>query len=323
MLFSIVTRLLVCLLLSVLVVHESHSLLLAVGLAVAVAWLFGRYIARPIEELLQGTQGLIEGKFETRIETTRTDEFGKLQRNFNRLGEVLTQHEEYRRQWVADTSHELRTPLAVLRAEIEAIQDGIHEPDEKTLAVLHSEVLHLNKLVNDLYELARSDQGELDFRLTEVSLDEVVRETAEAFNERFVQGKLGLKLKARPVKVLADRGRLKQLFHNLCENSYRYTDPGGSLRIETRVEGDKAVVTFDDTAPAVDPQMLEQLFERFYRVEASRTRGRGGSGLGLAICKKIAEAHQGELSAELSQLGGLRFTLTLPRSDVDAKSPDR
>ena len=122
---------------------------------------------------------------------------------------------------------------------------------------------------------------------------------------------LELHLPDEPVMVLADEGRLGQLLGNLLENSLRYTDSGGRLRLEARIDGKELLLQFDDSAPGVAADALPKLFDRFYRVETSRNRATGGAGLGLAISAKIAEAHGGSLTAAASPLGGLRLSLRL------------
>ncbi len=117
---------------------------------------------------------------------------------------------------------------------------------------------------------------------------------------------------AARARVFGDRDRLAQMFRNLLENSVRYTDPGGRARVSLRIVDGRATVDIDDTAPGVPAEALERLFERFYRVESSRSRANGGTGLGLAICRSIAAAHGGEIAAAPSPLGGLRITVRLP-----------
>lgn len=229
------------------------------------------------------------------------------------LTRTLEAAEQSRRDWVADTSHELRTPLAVLRAEIEALQDGVHEVSEQTLGVLHSEVLHLTKLVSDLNELAQADAGGLSYRFAPVDFGAVLRSVADGFRERLSQ--IGLKLEIEikgQCQVEGDPDRLRQLWINLFENSLRYTNSGGLIRVEMAKREGTVQALIKDSAPGVPEGMHQQLFERFFRADPSRTRGRGGSGIGLALVRTIVETHGGTVSAAASDLGGLELRMTLP-----------
>ena len=273
------------------------------------------HLLRPIKELTKGTHALISGQFTTRIPVTTRDELGQLSNDFNTLAITLEKNEQARQQWVADISHELRTPLAVLRGEIEALQDGIRQPGAQTFDVLHSEVMHLGRLVDDLYELSMSDIGALNYKKIRVDPVGILKGTIELFEPRFAEKRLQLR-SGLPNDVsfslLADPDRLQQLFSNVLENSLRYTDSPGQLSIRMKTDTNRLVLTFEDSAPGVPKEHIPKLFERLHRVEVSRNRDKGGAGLGLAICSNIVEAHQGEISASASVHGGLAITITFP-----------
>ena len=262
-----------------------------------------------------GARRLAAGAFSTRIDTGRRDELGDLVRDFNTLAASLETAEQARRLWVADTSHELRTPLAVLRAQIEALQDGIHQASAQSLGRLHDEVLRMTRLVDDLHELARADSHALGLRLELVRPQDILAEVVSRLEPRGAAR--GLRVECESAEgtgaaALADPDRLRQVFGNLMENAIRYTDPGGTIRVrEGRAPGTVLLVV-EDSAPGVPDSKLPRLFERFFRVDSSRSRGSGGSGLGLAICRAIVEAHDGTISAAASPLGGLAVTVALP-----------
>ncbi|MBM3222380.1 MAG: HAMP domain-containing protein [Candidatus Tectomicrobia bacterium] len=288
---------------------------LAVALAAGVSILLGRHLLAPIQKLLAGTRALTAGQFTMRLGVTSGDELGQLAADFNVLAQTLEHNEDMRRQWTADISHELRTPLTILRGEIEALQDGLRPANAETLQSLHAEVLRLQTLVHDLYELSLSDLGALHYRKTPVELTAVLDEALLAFRERFTSKALTLETPGLPgeaVLLFADRARLHQLLSNLLEDSLRYTDPGGCVRV-WYIRQEKAVVLHvQDSAPGVSPDALPHLFDRFYRTDTSRTRSPGGAGLGLAICKNIAEAHGGQIAVQPSPLGGVWIQVTLP-----------
>lgn len=293
-----------------------HALGIALGVivgALLLAWLLSRWLLKPVGELAAGTRSLALGDFSVRLADTRNDELGDLARDFNRLAAALEQHRDSRRQWGADIAHELRTPLAILRGEIQALEDGVRQPTPAALASLRAECERLNGLVDDLYQLALSDRGALEYRFRPLDLAPLIRETADLHRHALAEAGIALEVAPMPaLKLRGDAARLAQLFTNLLSNSGRYTDAPGRVVIAASNTGGRIIVTLDDTAPGVPPDALPRLFDRLYRVESSRNRAAGGSGLGLSIARSIVEAHGGELVASPSALGGLRMTLTLP-----------
>ena len=226
---------------------------------------------------------------------TTTDELGKLASDFNLLALTLEKNEQARRQWVADISHELRTPIGILRGEIEALQDGVRQADADALQSLQSETLRLGRLVDDLYQLSMSDLGALNYCKSDLAAFELVKEVVESYRHEFLQRNIRLQLSGKgDFRVFGDGERLRQLFTNLLDNSLKYTDEGGLLKIETHAGRQHLIIDFMDTSPAVPEEALERLFERLYRAENSRNRETGGAGLGLSICRNIVEGPPGE-----------------------------
>ena len=212
---------------------------LAAGLAAALAFYLSRRLLEPVKRIAFFTHQLAGGKYDARVEVTAHHEVGQLMRDFNSLALTLQRNEESRRQFVADVSHELRTPLAVLRGELEALEDGVRQFTPEALKSLQSETALLGKLVNDLYDLSLSDVGALSYRKVDMDLNETLRGTVETFRERLAQRSLSLNLEIPrdAITVFADEGRLQQLFGNLLENSARYTDAGGVMRVSAAVAG--------------------------------------------------------------------------------------
>jgi two-component system sensor histidine kinase BaeS len=288
-------------------------LLLATGLSL----LLSKRLVRPLQDLAGATHLLAAGRFSTRVEVVSADELGQLAEHFNTLAITLEKNEQARRQWVADISHELRTPVAILRGEIEALQDGIRQPNPDSLRSLHGEVLRLAHLVEDLYQLAMSDLGALTYQKENLDIIGLLKETIAIHNTKFSDKGVTL-TSALPsentVEIFGDTGRLRQLFANLLDNSLKYTNTGGELHIGTTCHARIVTIDFQDSAPGVAEMDMERVFERLYRVEISRNRETGGAGLGLAICRNIVEAHQGKISAKSSPLGGLWVQVELPRT---------
>ena len=281
-------------------------------LSALVAVLLAAHFRRPIGRLAQGARALADGRFDTRLPATRSDELGELAGHFNALAARLEGAEDARRQWVADTSHELRTPLAVLRAQLEAVQDGVRSADPAHVAAMLRQVLALSKTVDELYALARADVGALDCRREPLDLWLLAVEEAQSFAERLHAAALVLDVKAAPpaARVLADPDRMRQVLRNLFENSLRYTSAPGRVRLSAQVIDGQVALAIDDSAPGVPDAALARLGERFYRVDASRSRAGGGAGLGLALCTRLVEAQGGRLAFAHSPMGGLRVTLS-------------
>jgi signal transduction histidine kinase len=236
---------------------------------------------------------------------------------FNSLATSLKELDSGHRQWVADTSHELRTPIAVLRAQVEAFQDGVHEITPRNLAVLHSEIMALSKLVDDLHWLAKYDVGQIRAQATALDINQTLQDVLESFEERREAKEIALDNQVPAEERLivdGDPTRIRQVITNLVENSLRYTNKGGTLKISHSRAERSLKLLFEDTEPGVPDELMPKLFDRFFRVESSRSRTMGGSGLGLAICLNNMQMLGGTIEASHSDMGGLKIELTLPAS---------
>lgn len=298
---------------------QTHTMLLAaaaaLGLSLLAAWLLTRHLLTPIRDLSTGASAIANGHLGECIPVRGGDELGELAQAFNTMAIQLAAQEATRRTWISESSHELRTPLAVLRAEIEALQDGVRSPDATTLARLHKQVVQLTLLVDDLRRTLDNAPADGALDLSVLSPVALLLETVTGFRDRYRGADITLdtrELNASDASVRGDAGRLTQVYANLLENSLRYTRAGGRLCLASRIEGDRLIMHFDDTPPAPPEASLPLLFERFYRAEPSRSRALGGSGLGLAICRTLVEAHGGSISAAASPLGGLSIRIALP-----------
>jgi two-component system sensor histidine kinase BaeS len=300
--------------------HQKSALITAVLGLVLVVVVFSlplaRRLIRPVRTIAAATRELASGRYTVRVPVTSSDELGQLASSFNAMAVALEKNEKARRQWVADISHELRTPIAVLRGEIEALMEGVRETTPEAVRSLHSEVMRLNRLVDDLHQLTLSDLGALTYRKESIDLMEVLTDSVDAHRAEFDRKDITLDRDIprgqAQTPVFADRERLRQLFSNLLGNSLKYTDSGGRLVVRVRRDGAIIVVELEDSAPGVPADEMEKLFDRLYRVETSRSRTSGGAGLGLAICRNIVEAHGGTITASPSPLGGLLMRVSIP-----------
>ncbi|WP_322027579.1 ATP-binding protein [Burkholderia sp. BCC1977] len=284
--------------------------LLAALLAVALT----RAFLAPVRRMAEAGHLLASGDYTVRIPELGGDEFGQLAGDFNQMAASLESSARARRDFIADISHELRTPLAILRGELEALEDGVRPPSAATFASLQAEISMLNQLISDLHELSLADIGALTFERLPVDFAHLVEGTAEAFRERLSAKRLDLELEipVAPSRISGDPYRLTQLMQNLLENALRYTDPGGRVRVAVEPGDGWLKVDVQDSFPAVPEPLLPHLFDRLFRVDASRSRQSGGSGLGLALCKHIVDAHGGTIDAMRSPYGGLWIRLRLP-----------
>jgi len=289
---------------------------IAIGLLAAVlanAALIAHWLSRRLTALSAGAAALAQGRYGTRLDIRGDDELERLAGDFNRLAAALEAAQRARQQWIADIAHELRTPLATLRAEIEALEDGVRPLTRDGMASLAQETSQLTRLVEDLRTLSLSDLGALSYHKETVALAEIIEDCLTSQRKAIHDKPLELQLQLdASLQVDADADRLTQVLGNLLQNTLRYTDAPAQLRVVLAASGDNAVVTWEDSAPGVPAQNLPHLTDRLYRIDDSRARSSGGSGLGLAIVAAIIQAHDGHLAADASPLGGLRWVIQLP-----------
>ncbi|MGZ8189391.1 MAG: ATP-binding protein [Methylosarcina sp.] len=284
-------------------------------LSAALALLLAYFLGRPLKRIAAAVKMLAVGRYDVRLPVESGDELGQLARDYNDVAEALARSEQARRRWMADISHELRTPLAVLRGELEALQDGIRPLSREAVDSLYGDVMRLHRLTDDLYQLSLSDQGALSYRKMRVDPAALLQEDLASLALEFEGKRISVQLinnLSSQIRIHADPDRLSQLNRNLLNNSLNYTDAGGRLTITLSRQSDKLIIEFADSAPGVPEPELERLFNRFYRVENSRSRHHGGAGLGLAICSNIVEAHHGTITAHASELNGLAIRIELP-----------
>ncbi|WP_250520469.1 MULTISPECIES: ATP-binding protein [unclassified Caballeronia] len=288
----------------------------AVILAAVVAMVLARLVLVPVRRVMAATHRLASGDYSIRVPAKNRDELDKLASDFNSLADSLERAERCRREFIADVSHELRTPLAVLRSELEAIEDGVHVFDAASLASLQTEVAALNKLIEDLYDLSLSDVGMLRYRKAPAQVNALTRASVDAMRQSFRAKRLAIDVECSDALASADvdvdAARFVQLLKNLLQNSLRYTDPNGRVRVALAGAPDDWTLNVQDSSPGVPTSALPHLFDRFYRVDESRSRQSGGAGLGLSLCKAIVTAHGGSIRADDSAHGGVSITARFP-----------
>jgi signal transduction histidine kinase len=287
----------------------------AVIAALLLAWLLARHIVLPVERLTSAARGMAAGDLQQRVIVSARDEIGDLATAFNVMADSRSHLDELRQNLVNDVAHELRAPLANLQGYLEVLRDGLTPATPEVIAILHDESLLLNRLVADLQELALAEAGELPLNREPRSIDTSIAFAIDAIRPQAEANQLTL-IESAPdslPKVLVDDARLSQVLRNLLRNALAHTPAGGSIevRAECALPGEVAV-SVHDSGKGIPAEHLPFVFERFYRVDPSRTRSTGGSGLGLAIVKHLVEAHGGRISVTSQSGAGTTFTFTLP-----------
>ncbi len=284
-----------------------------IALSLIFALICVRYLLKPLHSLHQGANAVRKGNLDYQIQHSGNDEIADVTRAFNHLVESLKQQQQLRERWLSDISHELRTPLAVLRGELEALQDGIRQPEPAYIESLHQQVLTLTQLVDDLRAATKSD-AQLKLEMRPVNLNMLCQNLADSYRVRYQEKQLKLisYIQSQPAIIEADQQKLTQVINNLLENSYRYTAEEGEVQMSLKSTANNAILVIEDSSPGVPDESLPKLCDRLYRVDQSRSREFGGSGLGLSICQNIIEAHNGAITLDHSVLGGLKVTVTLP-----------
>ncbi|WP_036326247.1 sensor histidine kinase [Microbispora sp. ATCC PTA-5024] len=287
------------------------ALVLAVTVGVTV--LAGVRLVRPLRALTHAARQMADGDVSARVEVAGGDEIGRLADAFNAMARRREQLEELRKDMVSDVAHELRTPLSNIRGWLEATEDGLVAPDRALMSSLLEEAALLQHVVDDLQDLAVADAGELTLHRRPMYVHELLDQVATA-HRGGADGTgvhLSVEVEGEP-SVAADPVRLRQAVGNLVSNAVRHTPPGGRVALRAREEGADLVIEVADTGVGISPEDLPLVFERFWRVEKSRSRRTGGSGLGLPIVRKLVEAHGGSVSAASVPGEGSVFTIRLP-----------
>ena len=289
--------------------------------AVLLSIIVSRRVVLPVQEMQAASQRIADGHYGERVgmpgraNREDLDELGRLALSFNRMATQLQQTEALRLELIGNVAHELRTPLASIKGYMEGLIDGVLPSEATTFQQVHREADRLQRLVHDLQELSRFESGayELDLRPTAPQrlIDGVVRRLGLQFEDKDVALEIDVPADLPPIRV--DEDRIGQVLLNLIGNALQYTPSGGRVCLSARTEGDRVRFSVEDTGVGIPPEHLLHIFERFYRVDKSRSRAGGGSGIGLTIARHLVEAHDGQIQAASDGPGqGSTFSFTLP-----------
>jgi two-component system sensor histidine kinase BaeS len=294
--------------------------------ALAASWLLAQRLTRPIRSLAHAAERIGHGGYQARVDVAASgDELATLGRAFNQMAAALESTERHRQALLADLAHELRTPLATLEGYVEGLADGVVAADREAWSVLQAELVRLRRLAEDLELVWRAEERQLDLRSGPVDPGALVLRAVQAAGPAYaakgvaLEGSVG-----RPLPpVSGDPDRLGEVLTNLLGNALRHTPSGGRVKVTAQGRGNELELAVTDSGEGIPPELLDRVFERFFRVDPARTRnGGGGSGLGLTISRAIVEAHGGQVWAE-SVGRGARFVVRLPTIPVRTASSGR
>ncbi|MCZ4099567.1 HAMP domain-containing histidine kinase [Streptomyces sp. SID13666] len=285
---------------------------LVLALAAAVTLLLAARLIRPLRALTDAAQRMRDGDDSARVTVATGDEIGRLSAAFNDMSQERQRLAEQRKAMVSDVAHELRTPVSNIRGWLEAVEDGIAEPDDALNSSLLEEALQLQHIIDDLQDLAAADAGTLRVHPEAVRLGDILEQVAAAHRARAASAGVALTVTPGDLGLQADPVRLRQAVGNLVSNAIRHTPPGGSVSLRGYTDDDRIVIDITDTGTGIAPDDLPHVFDRFWRAEKSRNRQTGGSGLGLAIVRQLAESHGGTATVASAGRGhGSTFSLRL------------
>jgi two-component system sensor histidine kinase BaeS len=286
------------------------SAVIAFAIAALAALLIARGLSGPLHRLTVGARAFSAGDFSHRVPAGGPAEVADLADAFNEMADSVSRSEELRRRMVADVAHELRTPVAALRAQTEAIAEGVLELDEARAASLVEDVSHLSRLVEDLQELSVAEAGQLRYERVEFDLVDLLSRERDRTASLVSPGVSVILEVGDPVlRIDADESRISQVIRNLTGNATRHT-LAGSITIAARQEAASVVVEVRDTGEGIPEADMPHIFERFYRADVARAAHTGGIGVGLAVSRRIIQDHGGEVFARSD--GGAIVGFRLP-----------
>lgn len=300
-------------------INTLNRLFIGVGafsivLSLLIGSLMAKRLSTPIARVTTTARMIAKGYFGGRItESSTTKEIAQLTEAINNLAETLENQEALRKRLTADVAHELRTPLATLQSHMEAMIDGIWEPDVQRLKSCHEEIMRINRMVGDLEKLARYESDNLILTKTDFDVSELIRHIIRNFENDFAAKGIEIRFTGGREFITADRDKISQVVVNLLSNALKYTSPGGMVQVSVEGAEDVTKIAVRDNGAGIPPEDLPHIFERFYRADKSRNRLTGGAGIGLTIAKAIVDAHKGSIQVKSKAGEGTEFTITLPK----------
>lgn len=288
--------------------------------AIAVSLLLGSFLVRqitaPLGRLANASRRVAQGDLSVRVAAASHDELGDISQQFNAMLAALQDSRDRQKQFIADAAHELRTPVALMQGTLEMMVDGIYPASHERLVLLHQETLRMGRLVADLQDLSLADSGRLSLSVQRESTTQILAMTLELFRADAQKQGVELRLVDEAVGtwIVGDRDRLIRVFSNLMANALKYAPRDSEIRLVSRWSAERPgwMVWVEDQGPGIAPEEAGKVFDRFYRIDSSRTRAAGGSGLGLPICREVVQAHGGSIVVDTDYRPGTRICCWLP-----------
>lgn len=286
---------------------------IAVIAAMVMGYVLIKMVLGPLYRMIQVTRKIAIGDYTAKVEADSNDEVGQLATEFNRMSTALQRQEQLRKNMVVNVAHELRSPLTNMRGYLEALSDGVLPFSQKIVESLNEEALRLGNLVEELMRLSVADSARLTMEREKVDLRELLSHGLNLFQLQFADKAIVVenRFSNEQLEITGDSEKLEQVIQNILHNAWQYTAQGGRVSVSAGRAPGFIKATFANTGETIPAEDLALIFERFYRVDKSRSRDSGGTGIGLAIVKELVEAHGGEVGAESSG-GYIRIWFTLP-----------
>ena len=298
----------------------NEALRYAAFAAMVVAVLLSLYLSRsviaPVRGMSLAAQRVAEGHYDERVQAPGEDELSQLAMHFNQMAEKLGEVEAMRRRLIGDVSHELRTPLTAIKGSMEGLIDGVLPATHETFQQIHTEADRLNRLVDDLQELSRVEGRAYALNIRPLDVPTLIQTVGKRLSPQAQTKHISLQVELVPnlPQVLADEDRTIQILTNLVGNALQYTLEKGKINVAVKRVDQKVQFSIHDTGIGIPSEHLANIFDRFYRVDKSRSRqAGGGSGIGLTIARALVEAQGGRIWAESAGEGqGSTFAFVLP-----------
>lgn len=286
---------------------------IALIIAMIVGAIFSRAIVTPIKKITNAAKALKEGDYSARTGLSGSDEIARLGNMFDLMADSVEANRKLERRLVTDVAHELRTPLMAIQSTVEAMIDGVFEPDEERLETLNSEVQRLSRLVDALLKLSRLESRTKPIERKKVDLTEMLSAVVQTHQAYIHDAGLSLEFEYDPhVYVFGDADLLRQATANLISNAVRYTPEGGTITVKAHKGDLMGQIVVQDTGIGLTPEEAKMVFQRFWRADSGRARATGGLGIGLSVVKEIVDQHSGWVRVEGHPNEGACFTIYIP-----------
>ncbi len=290
-------------------------------------YLISKRITKPLSELTSAAKSIAGGDFKRRVNIDTENEFSELGDTFNNMADSIEQLENMRSSFIANVSHDLRTPMTTIIGFVEGIMDGTI-PEEKRqwyLSIVLDESRRLSRIVTDLLDLSKLEQGSFNIEPREFDINELMRLSIIKFEKRITEKNISLTVgfETENMRVDADKDAIQRVITNLFDNAIKFTPEGGFIDVNTGVKDGSAYVSIQNSGLGIEKKDLMHIFDRFYKSDKSRSLDKNGAGLGLYIVKSIIQAHGERVWAESEPGEFTRFSFTLARANEKKKNDDK